>query len=173
MPLLIWQLWRTRPAVQDKPRLCQKHWPRFSSGRAGQRLANFSPRWARRPGRSNLAESLPAGQPIWPSVRCSDCHNVGSFCAKCHAAAGLVSSGPLGAGYHDASPFFTAGHGQAARQSLETCTGCHVERDCLRCHSAVGGRRFNPHGPGFDAARMRRKNPEMCTACHGAAIPGT
>lgn len=105
-------------------------------------------------------------------MRCGDCHNVGSFCAKCHAAAGLVSSGTLGAGYHDGSRFFSVGHGQAARQSLETCIGCHVERDCLTCHSAVGGRRFNPHGPGFDAARMRRKNPEMCTACHGAAIPG-
>jgi hypothetical protein len=48
---------------------------------------------------------------------------------------------------------------------------CHVERDCLTCHSAQGGRRFNPHGPGFDAARLKQKNPEMCTVCHGAAIP--
>ncbi len=105
-------------------------------------------------------------------TRCSDCHNVGSFCATCHAAAGLVSSGPLRAGYHDGSRFFSVGHGQAARQSLETCIGCHVERDCLTCHSAQGGRHFNPHGPGFDAARLRRKNPEMCSACHGTAIPG-
>jgi doubled CXXCH motif protein len=102
---------------------------------------------------------------------CSDCHNVGSFCATCHATAGLVSSGPLRSGYHDASRFFVAGHGQAARQSLESCTACHVERDCLTCHSATGGRRFNPHGPGFDANRLRRKNPEMCVACHGATIP--
>jgi Doubled CXXCH motif (Paired_CXXCH_1) len=105
-------------------------------------------------------------------TRCGDCHNVGSFCATCHASAGLTSSAPLGAGYHDGNQFFSAGHGQAARQSLETCIGCHVERDCLTCHSAVGGRRFNPHGPGFDAARLRRKNPEMCTACHATAIPG-
>jgi hypothetical protein len=102
---------------------------------------------------------------------CSDCHNVGSFCATCHASAGLVSTGPLRSGYHDASRFFVLSHGQAARQSLESCTSCHVERDCLTCHSAVGGRRFNPHGPGFDANRLRRKNPEMCTACHGTAIP--
>ena len=105
-------------------------------------------------------------------ARCSDCHNVGSFCATCHASAGLVSTGPLRSGYHDGSRFFSAGHGQAARQSLESCIGCHVERDCLTCHSAQGGRRFNPHGPGFDAARLRRKNPEMCSACHGTAIPG-
>ena len=102
---------------------------------------------------------------------CGDCHNVGSFCTTCHASAGLVSSGPLRSGYHDASRFFAAGHGRAARQSLESCVGCHVERDCLTCHSASGGRRFNPHGPGFDANRLRRKNPEMCTACHGTEIP--
>lgn len=102
---------------------------------------------------------------------CSDCHNVGSFCATCHASAGLRSTGPLRSGYHDASRFFVLGHGQAARQSLESCTACHVERDCLTCHAATGGRRFNPHGPGFDANRLRRKNSEMCTACHGSAIP--
>jgi hypothetical protein len=104
-------------------------------------------------------------------TNCSDCHNVGSFCLTCHVAAGLVAKAPLRSGYHDGSRFFAVGHGQAARQSLESCTACHVERDCLTCHSALGGRRFNPHGPGFDADRMRRKNPEMCTACHGAAIP--
>lgn len=104
-------------------------------------------------------------------TRCADCHNTGSFCQTCHATAGLVSTGPLGAGYHDVSSTFSAGHGQAARQSLESCTACHAERDCLPCHSALGGRRFNPHGPGFDAERLRRKNSQMCTVCHGAAIP--
>lgn len=105
-------------------------------------------------------------------TRCADCHNTGGFCQTCHAAAGLVSAGPLDAGYHDASATFSAGHGQAARQSLESCTACHVERDCLTCHSALSGRGYNPHGPGFDAQRLRRKNPQMCTACHGTAIPG-
>jgi hypothetical protein len=103
---------------------------------------------------------------------CSDCHNTGAFCVTCHAAAGLAARGALGTtGYHDAKRFFGLGHGQAARQDLESCTGCHVERDCLTCHASFGGRRFNPHGPGFDAARLRRKNPQMCTACHGTNIP--
>jgi hypothetical protein len=75
------------------------------------------------------------------------------------------------AGYHDARSFFVSGHGGAARQSLESCVSCHTERDCLPCHSAQGGRRFNPHGPGFDAERLRRKNFQMCTVCHGAAVP--
>lgn len=102
---------------------------------------------------------------------CADCHNQSAFCADCHAGSGLRSDGALRAGYHDASRFFVVGHGQAARQSLESCTSCHAERDCLPCHSALGGRRFNPHGPGFDGSRLRRRNPEMCTVCHGRAIP--
>jgi hypothetical protein len=83
-----------------------------------------------------------------------------------------VATGPLKAGFHDGARAFLVGHGQAARQSLETCASCHAERDCLTCHSAQGGRRFNPHGPGFNPERLLRKNPEMCTACHGRAIPG-
>lgn len=102
---------------------------------------------------------------------CSECHNTGGFCASCHASAGVVANRTLRGGYHDAKQFFLAGHGQAARQNLESCVSCHAERDCLTCHGATGGRRFNPHGPGFDANRLRKKNPEMCTACHGIAIP--
>lgn len=102
---------------------------------------------------------------------CSTCHNQAAFCTACHVRAGLYAQGPLGQGFHDAQPGFLFGHGQAARQNLESCTSCHVERDCLTCHSAQGGRRFNPHGADFDAKRLKEKNPEMCTACHGQNIP--
>lgn len=105
-------------------------------------------------------------------TECADCHNTGQFCASCHANAGVVATGPLKAGYHDAKQFFSLAHGQAARQNLESCVACHAERDCLKCHSALGGRRFNPHGPDFDATRLREKNPQMCSACHGFNIPG-
>ena len=105
-------------------------------------------------------------------TECADCHNQAQFCTACHVESGLGADGPLRGGFHDGARFFVVGHGQAARQSLESCTSCHAERDCLTCHSALGGRRFNPHGPGFDASRLRRRNPEMCTACHGQAIPG-
>jgi hypothetical protein len=105
---------------------------------------------------------------------CSDCHNASAFCVSCHVQAGLVAKGPLTqSGYHDGRQFFLAGHGVAARQSLESCVACHTENDCLLCHSAVSGRRFNPHGPGFDAERLRKKNPQMCTVCHGPAVPGS
>lgn len=107
------------------------------------------------------------------STSCTDCHNVGEFCQACHAQAGLSAKRTLlgAAGYHDGNRQFFLGHGQAARQALESCVACHVERDCLTCHSVVRGRGFNPHGPGFDPERMLRKNPQLCIACHGTTIP--
>lgn len=104
---------------------------------------------------------------------CGDCHNAQQFCVSCHAQAGLNARNTQGgASFHDAKGSFLVGHGQAARQSLESCVSCHVERDCVSCHSVVGGRSFNPHGPGWDPARLRKRNPEMCIACHGVNIPG-
>lgn len=104
---------------------------------------------------------------------CSDCHSTQQFCADCHRQAGFVTGRQLTTGgFHDAKQFFVVGHGQAARQNLESCVTCHTERDCAQCHAALGGRRFNPHGPGFDAERLRRRNPEPCRACHGIAVPG-
>jgi hypothetical protein len=105
---------------------------------------------------------------------CSACHNTRQFCTACHANAGFGTGGRLRPGYHDAKRNFLLGHGQAARQELESCVSCHTEQECMQCHasSAVGGRNFNPHGPGFDPERLRRRNPQMCTACHGAAVPG-
>lgn len=105
---------------------------------------------------------------------CSDCHNPAQFCQGCHQQSGLSASGRLrGVGFHDASRAFFVGHGQAARQSLESCAACHAERDCTACHSVVGGGfGFSPHGPGFNPDRMRRRNPSVCLACHGAGIPG-
>jgi len=107
-------------------------------------------------------------------ANCSDCHNPGQFCQSCHQQAGMTAMGRLGAGgFHDTRRAFLVGHGQAARQNLESCASCHAERDCTACHSAFGaGFRFNPHGPGFDPERLRRKNPSLCSACHGTAVPG-
>ncbi|HZO18551.1 MAG TPA: hypothetical protein VFB46_06180 [Gemmatimonadaceae bacterium] len=106
-------------------------------------------------------------------ANCADCHNAAQFCQSCHQQSGVVATRRIGtARYHDAFRGFSLGHGQAARQSLESCASCHGERDCVVCHSAVGGGfRFNPHGPGFNAARVRSRNPSVCIACHGRAIP--
>lgn len=105
-------------------------------------------------------------------TECADCHNQSIFCATCHRQSGLVSTGTLTGGYHDANGAFVFNHGVAARQNIENCITCHSERDCLTCHSAQSGRHFNPHGPGFDPDRLRRRNPQTCAACHGRNIPG-
>jgi hypothetical protein len=102
---------------------------------------------------------------------CSECHNTGTFCMTCHAQSGLSSTeGLLEGRYHDTKEAFLLSHGAAARRALESCVTCHTERDCLACHSSQTGR-FDPHGPNFDADRLRRKNPETCSACHGRSIP--
>ncbi len=102
---------------------------------------------------------------------CSECHNPAAFCTGCHVRSGFRSNnGILEGRYHDAAGAFLLNHGRAARFNLESCVTCHSEADCLACHSAQT-RRFNPHGPGFDAERLKRKNPQTCAACHGRAIP--
>lgn len=104
---------------------------------------------------------------------CSNCHSTGEFCQTCHAASGLGGTDVLGSEFHDGQAAFVVGHGAPARQALETCASCHVERDCLACHSSVAGRGIDPHGPDFDADVLRRANPQMCVACHAElpAIP--
>ncbi|HWA17049.1 MAG TPA: hypothetical protein VG817_11475, partial [Gemmatimonadales bacterium] len=102
---------------------------------------------------------------------CAECHNTQQFCTSCHAKSGLTSARGLQGGYHDANRSFLLQHGPTARRALESCVTCHTERDCLACHSSQT-RRFNPHGPGFDAERLRRRNPQTCSACHGQNIPG-
>jgi hypothetical protein len=112
--------------------------------------------------------------PAWAFQRqteCANCHNQNTFCVACHKQSGMTSAGSLRGGYHDANPSFFLNHGTAARQSIESCVTCHAERDCLACHSAQSGRRFNPHGPGFNAAELARRNPQTCSACHGRNIP--
>jgi hypothetical protein len=101
---------------------------------------------------------------------CAECHNTQQFCTSCHLQAGLTPKRVLQGGFHDANRSFLLQHGPTARRALETCVTCHTERDCLNCHSSQT-RRFNPHGPGFDPERLGRRNPQMCSACHGQDIP--
>jgi len=100
------------------------------------------------------------------NAECASCHNVQVFCRSCHVQSGFAAQGRLGPGFHDAEPLWLLRHGQAARQSLESCSSCHRQRECLQCHSQAGSYRVNPHGPGFDARRAWERNPLICTACH-------
>jgi len=104
-------------------------------------------------------------------VECSSCHNPEAYCKSCHLQVGRATDGfRTTTGYHNDSPNFTFGHGQAARQGLESCASCHAQSDCLACHSATEGRRINPHGTDFDAEKLREKNPELCLFCHFSSI---
>jgi hypothetical protein len=107
-----------------------------------------------------------AGDAFGRRLDCSSCHSTPLFCRDCHQNAGLGTTGRLGPGYHDAEPVWLLRHGQAARQTLESCTSCHTQRDCMQCHSQLGAFRVSPHGPDFDARRAQRANPEICRACH-------
>lgn len=109
---------------------------------------------------------------VWSrELECSSCHNPEVFCRSCHVELGLGTKGfRFDTGYHNANSNFVFGHGQAARQGLESCAACHAQRDCLVCHSAKTGRRVNPHGPGFDPEHLRDKSAELCLYCHTRAI---
>jgi len=103
-------------------------------------------------------------------MNCASCHTTEVFCRSCHQEIGLSSEDARAKTYHDAVPQWLLVHGRAARQGMETCTACHQQTDCLKCHSAKSGWSVNPHGPGFDADRMAERSPLMCSRCH-YAIP--
>jgi hypothetical protein len=98
---------------------------------------------------------------------CTSCHNTETFCRACHQQKGIAganTSRTSGAA-HGAQPLWLLQHGQAARQGLQSCAGCHQQTDCIRCHSTVT-QRVNPHGPDFDARRMSARNRLVCLYCH-------
>ncbi|MEN8374058.1 MAG: cytochrome c3 family protein [Gemmatimonadota bacterium] len=99
-------------------------------------------------------------------LECQNCHDAARFCRDCHAQAGLVAQGRPGLEFHDAEPLWLLRHGQAARQTLESCAGCHVQKDCVRCHSELGTFGVNPHRADFDAERAAARNGRVCLECH-------
>jgi predicted CXXCH cytochrome family protein len=100
------------------------------------------------------------------SGSCQSCHNTETFCRACHQQSGIASSSSMNAAFHNGQPMWILSHGQAARTGMESCASCHRQNDCVRCHSAVGGWRVNPHGPGFPANRLASRNAASCRWCH-------
>lgn len=100
---------------------------------------------------------------------CASCHSTEAFCRECHINLGLTGVGgsDMVAPFHDGQALWILSHPQAARQDLESCTSCHQQTDCLRCHSAQSGMRVNPHGPDFNASNIGDLNQAMCRLCHG------
>lgn len=96
---------------------------------------------------------------------CASCHTTETFCRECHRGQNIASTGARDVAYHDRQPNWLQQHGQAARLEMQSCASCHQQRDCTRCHSDIG-LRVNPHGPGFNAERMAKRNPQLCLTCH-------
>lgn len=113
---------------------------------------------------ANFAQSH-AASAFSREAECAACHNAEAFCRSCHMQSGLASRGRLDVAYHTAQPQWLLQHGRAARQGLQNCTSCHVQRDCLTCHSTTGWG-INPHGRDFDASSEAKRAPRTCLVCH-------
>ncbi len=114
---------------------------------------------------SNFVASHPA-KAYGRDTECSSCHTTEAFCRSCHMQTGVAAKpGVRSTVFHNAQPFWLLEHGRAARQDLTNCTTCHQQKYCLQCHSDVGSR-INPHGAGFNAAMMSKRNSQICLVCH-------
>jgi hypothetical protein len=108
---------------------------------------------------------------------CMKCHGQ-QFCESCHAEQALAPRGldrlrnphPRGWVQRSSGAF----HGDAARQNIVSCSGCHDQgatSNCVGCHqvggvASQGGR--SPHPPGWGSRHDRsdiQKNV-ACRACH-------
>ena len=99
-------------------------------------------------------------------MQCASCHNTEVFCRSCHRGVGIgTGSNRRSGAAHAGQPLWLLQHGEAARRGMQSCTSCHQQTDCMQCHSTTG-RRISPHGPGFDAAKMQKRNPSLCAYCH-------
>lgn len=101
---------------------------------------------------------------------CASCHNAELFCRSCHRQSGLGTKGRLDVAFHNAQPLWLLQHGRAARQGLQSCTTCHVQRDCLTCHATTGWG-VSPHGPDFRPGRLADRSATQCLMCH-LKVPG-
>ena len=111
--------------------------------------------------------------------KCTSCHREQSFCIDCHMRAGVAESSPPSdkesARFHPPKSIWSdpprkpGHHAFEAERNLNACVSCHVERDCVTCHGALGvGGGFDPHKTGFVAgcATQFRRNPRPCFTCH-------
>lgn len=101
---------------------------------------------------------------------CTDCHTVDNFCTTCHVRSNVTmqvgASPPPRAQFHP--PGWLDGsmpnnHGVMARRNIDECASCHMENDCISCHTGI-----NPHPPEFalNCGTLLSANPTPCAKCH-------
>jgi Class III cytochrome C family len=169
---------RREPGSHESPFFMEAHAPLASAGAGGCATCHTQDSCAAchdgatsNSFHDNDFVSQHAADAFSQNSECSNCHNTQVFCRACHVQVGFESRGRLNAGYHDAEPIWLLRHGQAARQTLETCASCHAQSECTQCHSTVGAFKVSPHPADFDAEKARSKNARTCLACH-VTIPG-
>ena len=174
-----------RPGPTGQPHGRLQHHPRDQAANSNPKIVRGVPHapavprlppWARRSGRRSTTRR-PSSSAIRPrpthgkrtaAIATTPAHSARP--ATCRRALGSPK-GPLQGGISRCLPRLlaqprsggTPEPGDAAHRATWS-------EDCLTCHSALYGRGFNPHGPGFDADKLRAKNPQMCTVCHGLKV---
>jgi predicted CXXCH cytochrome family protein len=97
---------------------------------------------------------------------CASCHTRETFCQSCHNGLGLSANGQRTTQFHTGQSVWLLQHGQPARQNLESCTSCHTQSSCARCHSNKGGWGVSPHGSRIPGGKTADKNQVTCLRCH-------
>lgn len=98
----------------------------------------------------DMGLDVSVGHENFTEAMCDDCHQPDSVSPSYHA--------------------WSIGHAREARRSLATCQACHPDGDvCLKCHSARGGLRINPHGDDWGDRKSSLNdaaNGKTCRKCH-------
>ena len=98
----------------------------------------------------DMGLNVAVGHENFTEAMCDDCHQPDSVSPSYHA--------------------WSIGHAREARRSLATCQACHPDGDvCLKCHSARGGLRINPHGDDWGDRKGSLNdagNGKTCRKCH-------